>query len=128
MIKNLAIGFFCFNFLAMATTDIMDIRLYHQQLEEKVFELENKETEDEKIKESFLLGQKRIKDAIKNEKVILESKGLTTSEKLTELEIFNEKYNKILAQYEKLSKEKERLILENSQYKKQLNALLEVKK
>lgn len=122
-IKKIIVGLICLSFLVKATTvkEVENIRVYHQQLEEKVFELEEKEEYDQKIKEAFALGQKRIKDALKNEKVTLESNGKSTSDKLKELEILDEKYAKLLAQYEELAKEKERLINENNQYIKEID-------
>lgn len=93
-----------------------DIRKYHQQLEERVFEVENKEEQDEKIKESFFHGKRRIQDARKNEEMKLEEENKKTSEKLEDLKIMEEKYNKILKEAEELIKEKERLLKENKEY------------
>lgn len=122
-IKKIIVGLICLSFLAKATTvtDTENIRIYHQQLEEKVFELEEEEKKDQMIKESFALGQRRIKNALRNEKVALESKGESTSEKLKNLEILDEKYAKIMAQYEELAKEKEKLLLENKKYLEEIN-------
>ncbi len=120
MNKILITAFICFSLTAQAEPDTTDIRKYHSQLEEKVFELEKGEVQEEKILEAFLLGKRRISDALKNEKVNLEAEGKETSEKLEELKILDEKYNKILAEYEKLAEEKEKLISENEMYIEQL--------
>lgn len=125
MNKILITAFICFSLLAAAKdtqskVDTTDIRKYHQQLEERVFELEEEEEQDEKILEAFLQGKRRISDAIKNEKVNLEAEGKETGEKLQELQILDKKYNEILAEYGKLAEEKEKLILENKVYKEQL--------
>lgn len=77
----------------------------------------NKGRED---KESFLHGKRRIEDAIKNEKVDLEAEGKDTSEKLEELYILQEKYNKVLEEYNNLSEEKEKLLLENKSYQEKI--------
>lgn len=127
MKKILMTAFICFGLLAKAENiteiDTTDIRKYHQQLEEQVFELEEGENQDEKILNAFLQGKRRISDAIKNEKIILESEGKETNEKLQELEILKEKYDKVLAEYEKLAEEKEKLISENISYNEQLKKI-----
>lgn len=125
MKKILITAFVCFSLLAGAEdvkpkVDTTDIRKYHQQLEERVFELEEEEEQNEKILEAFLQGKRRISDAIKNEKVNLEAEGKETGEKLQEFQILDKKYNEILAEYGKLAEEKEKLILENKVYKEQL--------
>lgn len=125
MNKILITAFICFSLLAAAKdtqskVDTVDIRKYHQQLEEKVFELEKEEEQDKKILEAFLQGKRRISDAIKNEKVNLQADGKETSEKLEELYILEKQYDKVLAEYEKLVEEKERLISENKFYEEQL--------
>lgn len=122
MKKILMTAFICFSFVSLANTaeETADLRKYHIQLEEKVFELEEGETRDEKIRESFLHGKRRIEDAIKNEKVDLEAEGKDTSEKLEELYILQEKYNKVLEEYNNLSEEKEKLLLENKSYQEKI--------
>lgn len=122
MKKILMTAFICFSFVSLANTaeETADLRKYHIQLEEKVFELEEGETRDEKVRESFLHGKRRIEDAIKNEKVDLEAEGKDTSEKLEELYILQEKYNKVLEEYNNLSEEKEKLLLENKSYQEKI--------
>ena len=115
--------FACFGMLAQAEPDTTDIRKYHQQLEERVFELEEEENQEQKIAEAFLHGKRRIADAKKNEKVILEAEGKETSNKLVELEILEKKYNKVMTEYEKLSLEKKRLVEENKIYLEELKKL-----
>lgn len=115
--------FACFGMLAQAEPDTTDIRKYHQQLEERVFELEEGENQEQKIAEAFLHGKRRIADAKKNEKVILEAEGKETSDKLVELEILEKKYNKVMTEYEKLSLEKKRLVEENKIYLEELKKL-----
>lgn len=97
-----------------------DIRKYHQQLEERVFELEDDEILDEKVKEAFSHGKKRISDLKKNLQQEQEYEEKDVSEKLKEVEILEEKYGKILEEAEELFKEKERLIKENEYYKSKL--------
>lgn len=115
--------FACFGMLAQAEPDTTDIRKYHQQLEERVFELEEGENQEQKIAEAFLHGKRRIADAKKNEKVILEAEGKETSDKLVELEILEKKYNKVMTEYEKLSLEKKRIVEENKIYLEELKKL-----
>lgn len=97
-----------------------DIRKYHQQLEERVFETENQEEKDEKIKESFFHGKRRIRDAKKNEEARLEEKNKETSKKLEDIKIMETKYNIVLKEAEELIKEKERLQKENEELEKKL--------
>uniref|UniRef100_UPI0025BE98ED hypothetical protein n=1 Tax=Fusobacterium sp. TaxID=68766 RepID=UPI0025BE98ED len=83
--------FFYSIILADEVDETRDIRKYHQQLEERVFEVENKEEQDNKIKESFSHGKRRIENAIKNEEMKLEEEDKKTSEKLENLKIAEEK-------------------------------------
>lgn len=130
--KRLMTIFFCFSLFVAAETkediDTTDIRKYHQQLEERVFEIEEKENQDEKIREAFLHGKRRIKDAVRNEKAALESEGKETSEKLEELLILEKKYDEIFNEYEKISEEKKNLISENKFYEEQLKKEKKVEK
>lgn len=130
MKKELTFIFFCLSILVSAnnTIDTTDIRKYHQQLEEKVFELEKEEEKDSKVEEAFFHGKRRITDAIKNEKVILESEKKETSKKLEELKILEEKYNKIIDEYKKLSLEKKKLIEENKIYFEEIKKIEEDRK
>lgn len=127
MKKGLAFVFFCLgvSIIASDTVDTTDIRKYHQQLEERVFELEEDEEKDYKIKEAFLHGKRRITDAVKNEKVVLEAEEKETSKKLEELKVLEEKYNKVIDEYEKLSLEKKKLIEENKVYLEELKKIEE---
>lgn len=100
-----------------------DIRKYHQQLEERVFELEDEEVLDEKVKEALSHGKRRISDLKKNLLQELEYEGKDTSEKLEEVKILEEKYEIVLKEIENLFEEKERLIKENEYYKSKLNEL-----
>lgn len=100
-----------------------DIRKYHQQLEERVFELEDDEILDEKVKEAFSHGKRRISDLKKNLQQELEYEEKDVTERLKEVEILEEKYGKILEEAEELFKEKEMLVKENEYYKSKLKEL-----
>lgn len=123
MKKTIICVFACLTLSVQGKVDTEDIRKYHQQLEERVFELEDGEDKDEKIKEAFLHGKRRIADAKRNEETILEAEGKETSEKLEELKVLEEKYNKIIAEYEKLSSEKNKLVKENKIYLEELKKI-----
>lgn len=99
-----------------------DIRKYHQQLEERVFEVEDDEVQEEKIEEAFSHGKKRISDLKKNLLQELISEGKKTDERLETVELLEDKYNEILKEVEELSKEKEKLIKENKQYESKLKS------
>lgn len=99
-----------------------DIRKYHQQLEERVFEVEDDEVQEEKIKEAFSHGKTRISDLKKNLLQELISEGKKSDERLETVELLEDKYNEILKEVEELSKEKEKLIKENKQYESKLKS------
>lgn len=108
-----------------------DIRKYHEQLEEKVFELEDDEELEEKLEEAFSHGKRRIKDLKKNQEAKLEELEDIYDEKLKkeleekyeEVKIMEEKYGKILEELEDITEEKKKLIEENEYYKNKLNEL-----
>ncbi|MFR4519316.1 MAG: hypothetical protein ACLT40_05075 [Fusobacterium sp.] len=123
MKKVIICVFLCLGLQAAAEPDTLDIRKYHQQLEERVFELEEGENQDEKISEAFLHGKRRISDAERNEKAVLEGEGKEDSVKLAEIETAEKKYDEIMAEYEKLAEEKKKLIYENKIYMEQLEKI-----
>lgn len=125
--KKLLFVFICLYSLALATQDkeldTTDIRKYHQQLEEKSFELEENDLKDEKINESFLHGKRRIEDKKKNELEKAGEQGKKTTEELEKIEVLEKKYENVMTEYEKLKIEKERLIEENKILEKKLEKL-----
>ena len=117
--------FACFYSLTFSEKEIdtADIRRYHQQLEERVFEVENSEEKNQKINEGFLHGKRRIKDLKKNEIEKLKEKDEISSEKLEEVKVLENKYETVLKETEKLREEKEKLVAENKNYEKKLREI-----
>lgn len=124
--KEILISLFVFLGMSVFADEIeetTDIRKYHQQLEEKVFEVEDESEKDKKLDEAFKLGDRRVENAVKNEKLRLEEEEKTESEELKNLEILKDKYKQVLKEAEELTREKEKLVLENKKYKEELEKL-----
>ncbi len=129
MKKLAALMFVCFNVLFAASEDTsIDIRKYHQPMEEKVFELEDGEEQQKKIDEAFLMGKKRIEDLKKNELELLDLETKAGMERAEEIKYIDEKYAEILAEYSKAMSEKELILLENKTYEEQLKRFDELEK
>lgn len=125
--KKILIGLICLSVFSFAVEerkkeiDTLDIRKYHQQLEERVFETDSSDDKQLKIQESFLHGKRRINDLKKNASERAEEQGKTSSEELEKIAILEKKYNEILVEYEKLKEERNKLINENKIYEERLN-------
>ncbi len=129
--KKLAVlMFMCFSALFAAGEEetSIDIRKYHQPMEEKVFELEEGDVQQEKINEAFLMGKKRIEDLKKNELELLDMETKAGMERAEEIKYIDKKYDEILAEYSKAMSEKELILLENKAYEEQIKRFDELEK
>ncbi len=129
--KKLAVFMFmCFSALFAAGEEetSIDIRKYHQPMEEKVFELEEGDVQQEKINEAFLMGKKRIEDLKKNELELLDMETKAGMERAEEIKYIDKKYDEILAEYSKAMSEKELILLENKAYEEQIKRFDELEK
>lgn len=129
--KKLAVFMFmCFSALFAAGEEetSIDIRKYHQPMEEKVFELEEGDVQQEKINEAFLMGKKRIEDLKKNELELLDMETKAGMERAEEIKYIDKKYDEILAEYSKAMSEKEIILLENKAYEEQIKRFDELEK
>lgn len=125
MKKGVAIGALLFSSVLLGKEENIDvdIRKYHTPMEEKVFELEKGEEREEKIKEAFLMGKKRIEDLKRNEKAVLDLETQKGIDRTKELENLEAKYQKILDDYSTKTSERELILLENKIYEEQLEKL-----
>lgn len=130
MKKIVTLLFTCFSILAVGAEkeSTIDVRKYHQPMEEKVFEREKDEEQAQKVNEAFLLGKKRIEDLKRNEKELLDMETKAGIDRSKEIEYLDKKYDEILKQYSEIMSEKEIILLENKSYEEQIKRFDELEK
>lgn len=129
--KKIAVLIFtCFSVLLAAAEkeQEIDIRKYHQQLEEKIFERDKEEEQTKKIEEAFQQGKQRIEDLKRNEKELLDMETKAGIDRAEEIEYLDKKYDEVLEKYSKFMDEKEIILLENKSYEEQIKRFDDLEK